>query len=106
MMKRSPAAVFANCFDYGEHGVPVKDRIFGKGEYLRPNFIQPYRSRNILIEGIHIINSPMWEIHPVLSTNITVRGVKIDSPWTKQRWVQSGIQPRCAHRKLCLRHWR
>jgi polygalacturonase len=65
--------------DYGERGVPVKDRVFGKGEYLRPNFIQPYRSRNILIEGIHIINSPMWEIHPVLSTNITVRGVKIDS---------------------------
>lgn len=65
--------------DYGERGVPVKDRIFGKGEYLRPNFIQPYRSRNILIEGIQIINSPMWEIHPVLSTNITVRGVKISS---------------------------
>ena len=65
--------------DYGERGVAVKDRVFGKGEYLRPNFIQPYRSRNILIEGIHIINSPMWEIHPVLSTNITVRGVKIDS---------------------------
>lgn len=65
--------------DYGERGVPVKDRIFGKGEYLRPNFIQPYRSRNILIEGIHITNSPMWEIHPVLSTNVTVRGVKIDS---------------------------
>ena len=63
--------------DYGERGVPVKDRIFGQGEFLRPNFIQPYRSRNILIEGIHIINSPMWEIHPVLSTNVTVRGVTI-----------------------------
>ena len=63
--------------DYGERNVPVKDRVFGKGEYLRPNFIQPYRSRNILIEGIHIINSPMWEIHPVLSTNITVRNVNI-----------------------------
>src|SRR5438270_1730791 len=65
--------------DFGERGVPVTDRIFGKGEYLRPNFIQPYRSRNVLIEGVHIINSPMWEIHPVLSTNITVRGVKINS---------------------------
>src|SRR3954462_15396346 len=30
--------------DYGERGVPVKDRNFGKGDYLRPNFIQPYRS--------------------------------------------------------------
>ena len=65
--------------DYGERGVPVKDRVFGKGEYLRPNFIQPYRSRNILIEGIKIVNSPMWEIHPVLSTNVTVRNVKISS---------------------------
>src|SRR5437764_3717533 len=65
--------------DYGERNVPVKDRVFGKGEYLRPNFIQPYRSRNILIEGIKIINSPMWEIHPVLSTNVTVRNVKISS---------------------------
>ncbi|HKC65707.1 MAG TPA: glycoside hydrolase family 28 protein [Pyrinomonadaceae bacterium] len=65
--------------DYGERNVPVKDRVFGKGEYLRPNFIQPYRSRNILIEGIKIVNSPMWEIHPVLSTNITVRNVKISS---------------------------
>lgn len=65
--------------DYGERGVPVKERGFGKGEYLRPNFIQPYRSRNILIEGVKIVNSPMWEIHPVLSTNITVRNVKISS---------------------------
>src|SRR5438874_577298 len=65
--------------DFGERGLPVKDRIFGKGEYLRPNFIQPYRSRNVLIEGVHIINSPMWEIHPVLSTNVTVRDVKISS---------------------------
>ena len=65
--------------DYGERDVPVKDRVFGKGEYLRPNFIQPYRSRNILIEGIKIVNSPMWEIHPVLSANVTVRNVKISS---------------------------
>src|SRR5205085_1230806 len=65
--------------DFGERGVPVKDRVFGQGYYLRPNFIQPYRSRNVLIEGVRIINSPMWEIHPVLSTNVTVRGVRINT---------------------------
>jgi unsaturated rhamnogalacturonyl hydrolase len=53
--------------------------VFGKDGFLRPNFIQPYRSRNILIEGIRIINSPMWEVHPVLSTNVTVRGVRINT---------------------------
>ncbi len=65
--------------DLAERGVPVDQRVFGQGYYLRPNFIQPYRCRNILIEGITIQNSPMWEIHPVLSSNVTVRGVKIST---------------------------
>jgi polygalacturonase len=62
-----------------EKGASVKDRVFGAGHYLRPQFIQPYRCQNVLIEGVTVINSPMWEIHPVLCTNVTVRGVKINS---------------------------
>jgi len=65
--------------DMGERGVPVEERVFGPGYGLRPSFIQPFRCRNILIEGVRIINSPMWEINPVLSTNITVRGVTVVS---------------------------
>lgn len=65
--------------EMGESNVPVAQRVFGPGSFLRPNFIQPYRCKNILIEGVKIIRSPMWEIHPVLSTNITVRGVSIVS---------------------------
>ena len=65
--------------DMGDRGVPVKERVFGNGHYLRNSFIQPYRSKNILIEGVRIINSPMWEIHPVLSSNVTVRGVTVVS---------------------------
>jgi unsaturated rhamnogalacturonyl hydrolase len=64
-------------FEQGERGVPVEQRIYGEGHYLRPNFIQPYRCRNVLIEDVTINNSPMWEIHPVLCTNVTVRGVTI-----------------------------
>jgi unsaturated rhamnogalacturonyl hydrolase len=66
-------------FEMGQNGVPVAERVFGPGHTLRPNFIQPYRCRNILIEGVTILRSPMWEIHPVLSQNISVRGVKIVS---------------------------
>lgn len=62
-----------------EKGVPVSDRVFGEGSFLRPNFIQPYRCKNVLIEGVRIVNSPMWEIHPVLSENVTVRKVRISS---------------------------
>jgi polygalacturonase len=60
-------------------GVPVAERRFGGGHHLRPNFIQPYRCRNVLIEGVSIVRSPMWEINPVLCTNVIVRGVTIDS---------------------------
>lgn len=60
-------------------GVPVAERVFGEGQFLRPNFIQPYRSRHILIEGVTVVNSPMWEIHPVLCQSVTVRDVSINS---------------------------
>jgi unsaturated rhamnogalacturonyl hydrolase len=65
--------------DYGDRNVPVAERVFGAGQFLRPNFIQPNRCRNVLIEGVTINRSPMWEIHPVLCTNVTVRGVNIVS---------------------------
>jgi polygalacturonase len=63
----------------GDKNVPVNDRIFGEGHYLRPCFVQPYRCTNILIDGVLIKNSPMWEINPVLCTNVTVRNVRIDT---------------------------
>jgi polygalacturonase len=69
----------AALFKMGEAGVPVEERIFGEGHWLRPQFIQPYRTNNVLIQGVTIVNSPMWEIHPVLCRNVTVRGVKIAS---------------------------
>jgi len=62
-----------------EEGVPVEQRRFGEGDYLRPNFVQFYRCRNVMVEGVHIRRSPMWEIHPVLCTNVIVRGLDIVS---------------------------
>lgn len=66
-------------FAQGEQGVPVAERVHGEGSFLRPNFIQPYRCKNVLLEGLKIINSPMWEINPVLCTNVIVRGLDINS---------------------------
>jgi polygalacturonase len=62
-----------------EKGSPVRERIFGEGHYLRPQFIQPYRCQNVLVDGVTIQNSPMWEIHPVLCRNVIVQNVKINS---------------------------
>ena len=64
-------------YEQGQAGVPVEQRVYGGGRKLRPNMIQPYKCKNILIEGVTIKDSPMWHIHPVLSTNIIVRNVKV-----------------------------
>jgi polygalacturonase len=69
----------ARLYEMMEKGVSITERVFGEGSYLRPNFIQPHRCKNVLIEGIKIINSPMWEIHPVLCENVTVRKIAISS---------------------------
>ena len=65
--------------DMGNKDVPVSERNFGEGHYLRPVFIQPCRSKNILIEGVTMIGSPMYELNPLYCTNVTMRNVKIDS---------------------------
>lgn len=57
--------------------VPVEQRLYGDGSFLRPPFIQPYQSKNVLIEDVRIVNAPFWNIHPVLCENVTVRGVKV-----------------------------
>lgn len=62
-----------------EEGIPVAKRLFGLGSTIRPQFIQPYRCRNVLVEGVTIIRSPMWEIHPVECENVTVRHVTVFS---------------------------
>jgi polygalacturonase len=61
----------------GEVNVPVEERAFGASRKLRPNMIQPYKCKNVLIEDVTIRTSPMWHIHPVLSTNVTVKNVKV-----------------------------
>ncbi len=66
-------------FKWGAEDTPVKDRKLGEGYYMRPAFIQPVRGKNVLIEGVTIVNSPMFEINPLFCRNVIVRNVKISS---------------------------
>jgi len=49
--------------------------------FLRPPFIQPIDSKNILIENITVRNSPFWNINPVFCENVTIHGVSIEAPY-------------------------
>ncbi|MBN1867105.1 hypothetical protein JW916_07405 [Candidatus Sumerlaeota bacterium] len=62
---------------YGATDVPVEDRVMGDGYDLRPNMIQPFDCRNVLLEDFTILNSPMWTVHPTYCENVTVRNLSI-----------------------------
>lgn len=62
-----------------ENHVPVSERVYADGAYLRPPFIQPFRCRRVLIEGVTIRSAPFWLINPVLCRDVTVSGVNCES---------------------------
>ncbi len=61
----------------GNDQVPIEERVFGEGHYLRPTGIEFIKCRNILLEDFTIHHTPFWTIHPVLSENITGRRLNI-----------------------------
>lgn len=72
-------AAVARLGKLADEGVAPAERKFGANDRLRPSFVQPYRCRRVLIEGVTIINSPMWILNPVLCESVTIRGVTVDS---------------------------
>jgi polygalacturonase len=49
-------------------------------EYPRPRMIGFEKCRNVLIEGLTLINSPAWTINPIRCENVTVNKVTIKNP--------------------------
>jgi len=46
----------------------------------RPRVINLYRCRDVLIEGVKIVNSPSWTVHLVGCDNVVVDGISIINP--------------------------
>lgn len=80
----------------GADGVPVYKRVFGEGAHLPPDMIQFFGCRNVLIDGITILDAPYWVIHPVLCNNITVQNVTIRS----LNRNNDGCDPECSSNVL------
>lgn len=76
---------------YREHGAPpravaakspLSRRDFGKGsgmEGMRPSFLLLWDSKNILIEGITLNDSPFWNVQLVYCENAIVRNIRVNS---------------------------
>ena len=59
--------------------IPLEDRIFGDNCGMRPALIQLHSSHRILFDGITCIDAPMWMLHPLYCTDVTIRNVYMDS---------------------------
>ncbi len=65
--------------DMAEKNVPVAERVFGEGRYLRPNFIEFFECNTVLVKDITVINSPFWILHPIKTNNMIIDGVTVNS---------------------------
>ena len=81
---------------YDEKGQRTPERVFGPKDGLRPQLVSFNKCSGILLEDITLLRSPFWVIHPLHSTDITVRRVKMinDGP------NGDGCDPECCDRVL------
>ena len=77
--KGNPIQNVTRLMDMGEQNIPVSSRIFGEGYYLRPNFVEFFDCKNVMLKGIKILDAPFWIIHPIKCTNVIVDDVFIKS---------------------------
>lgn len=68
-------------YQAGEEGLDVEKRVYGTPEYgLRPVFVQFVNCSKIVLEGLHLSNSPFWTIHPFCCNDVLIRGLVIKNP--------------------------
>ena len=81
---------------YDENGQRSPERVFGPKDGLRPQLVNFNWCERVLLEDITLLRSPFWVIHPLHSTDITVRRVKMinDGP------NGDGCDPECCDRVL------
>ncbi len=53
-------------------------------DFLRPVLLQLSRCKKVLLDGPTFQNSPAWNLHPLMSENITIRNITVRNPWHSQ----------------------
>ena len=50
-------------------------------QFLRPPLMQIKSARHVTVEGINLINSPFWTLHPLFSEDLLIKSVVIRNPY-------------------------
>jgi unsaturated rhamnogalacturonyl hydrolase len=64
---------------YNEEGTPVENRRMGDGYGMRTQLVNFYKCKNVLMDGVKLLRSPFWVIHPLLSENLIFRNLHIEN---------------------------
>ena len=63
--------------EWSEEQVDVEKRRFDISNPMRPQTVNFMNCKRVLIEGVTLLRSPFWVLHPVMCDDVTVRGVTI-----------------------------
>lgn len=66
------------------NGTKIIDDFAGIKDFLRPNLVVFVSCDRVLLEGVTFQNSPAWNLHPLMCTNLTVRNIYAKNPWYAQ----------------------
>ena len=80
----------------GRDGVPVDERIFIGERRLRPHFVQFNRCRRVLVDGVRLLDSPFWMVHPLFCEDVIVRNLRCKSDHVNG----DGVDPDSSRRVL------
>lgn len=80
----SPGSAFGSAWEHLLHSLERKtpaspEEYLKAAPELRPSFVRFMNCRNVLIDGIHFVGSPMWTIHLLYTDNAVVRDVIIET---------------------------
>jgi len=65
--------------DWNEKGTPVEQRVMFAADHLRPQLINLYTCKKILIQDLTLNRPAFWTIHPLMCENLTVKNVTINT---------------------------
>ncbi len=98
VMKNSETPTWQYIREVNENDVPIAEREFvdpGK-DFLRPRLIEFLLCKNIKIEGVKLVNSPFWVVHPVFCESCIFRNIMFDA----QVVNNDGIDPESSRNVL------
>jgi len=73
-------SAWTSILDLLQKKLPITAEMRAASEkFLRTDFIRPVESKNVRIEGVHIVGSPMWTIHPLYCENVIIHDVIVET---------------------------